>query len=336
MKVCVYGLGAVGGLLAARLGRSGAEVSAVARGRTLAAVRERGLTLTETSGEVHTVAVRAAEEPAQLGPQDVVILAVKTTALPEVAPRVAPLLHRDTVLLPAVNGLPWWFFHGLDHDVRLETTDPAGPHGRLSELLPVERVLGCVLYLSASVPAPGTVRHGAGEGIVVGEPTGGADSARLSAVVELLRAGGFSVEASERVQRDVWYKLWGNMTMNPLSAVTGATLDRLVDEPGVRAFASACMREAAEVGTRVGLPIPGEPEERHAVSRQLGAHRTSMLQDAEAGRPLELDALLGSVAELARATDVPTPHIDTLLGMARLFAASHGLGPATDAGAAPR
>ena len=336
MKVCVYGLGAVGGLLAARLGLGGADVSAVTRGRALAAVRERGLVLTETSGEVRTAAVRAVEEPAELGPQDVVILAVKATALPEVAPHIAPLLHRETVLLPAMNGLPWWFFHGLDHDVRLEATDPAGPHGRVSELLPVERVLGCVLYLSASVPAPGGVRHGAGEGIVVGEPTGGADSARLSAVVELLRTGGFSVEVSERIQRDVWFKLWGNMTMNPLSAITGATLDRLVDEPGVRAFATACMREAAEVGTRIGLPLPGDPEERHAVSRRLGAHKTSMLQDSEAGRPLELDALIGSVAELARATRVHTPHIDTLVGMARLFAESHGLAPTTGGGSAIR
>jgi 2-dehydropantoate 2-reductase len=328
MRICVYGLGAVGGLVAARLARSGVPVSAVARGATLEAVRGRGgLVLAEGPDAERSapIPVTVAADPAALGVQDVVVIALKATALPAAAPSIARLAGPDTVLVPVMNGIPWWFFHGLGHDVRLESTDPGGA---VSAALPAGRVVGGVLHLSASCPEPGVVRHPAGEGVILGEPRGGG-SDRVEAVAGPLRRAGFEVQVSDRIQREVWYKLWGNMTMNPLSALTGATMDRILDDPLVRGVASACMREAAEVGARIGLPIGADPEERHAVTRRLGAVRTSMLQDVEAGRPVELDALVTSVAELARHVGVPTPGIDGLLGLARLSAQVRGLYPDT-------
>ncbi|GAA2409305.1 2-dehydropantoate 2-reductase [Actinomadura vinacea] len=328
MRICVYGLGAVGGLIAARLARSGVPVSAVARGATLEAVRERGgLVLAEgADGERSApIPVTAAADPDALGVQDVVVIAVKATALPAAAPSIARLTGPDTVLVPALNGIPWWFFHGLGHDVRLESTDPGGA---VSAALPAGRVVGSVVHLSAACPEPGVVRNPAGERIILGEPCGGG-SDRVESVAGPLRRAGFEVEVSDRVQRDVWFKLWGNMTMNPLSALTGATSDRILDDPLVRGLASACMREAAEVGARIGLPIDADPEERHAVTRGLGAIRTSMLQDVDAGRPIELDALVTSVTELGRRVGVPTPAIDGLLGLTRLSAQVRGLYPAT-------
>ncbi|MFC4055047.1 2-dehydropantoate 2-reductase [Actinomadura syzygii] len=325
MTFCVFGLGAVGGLIAARLARSGVPVAGVARGATLAAIRERGgLVLAEgPDGEPSApIPLTATDDPAGLGPQDVVVVAVKTTALLSAAPAIARVIGPDTVIVPAMNGLPWWFFHGLGHDIRLEATDP---DGTLSRSLPADQVVGAVLHLAASCPEPGVVRHPAGERVILGDPAGG--SARAEPVAAALRRAGFEVETADRIQRAVWYKLWGNMTLNPLSVITGATMDRILDDPLARGFATACMREAAEVGARIGLPIDTDPEDRHAVSRGLGAVRTSMLQDAEAGRPVELDALVAAVTELGRAVGVPTPSVDALLGLARLNARVRGLYP---------
>ncbi|TYK44624.1 2-dehydropantoate 2-reductase [Actinomadura decatromicini] len=325
MRICVFGLGAVGGLIAARLARSGVPVAGVARGATLGAIRERGgLVLAEgPDGEPSApIPLTVTGDPAELGPQDVVIVAVKATALPSAAPAIARVVGPDTAIVPAMNGLPWWFFHGLGHDIRLESTDP---DGTLSRLLPAGQVVGAVLHLAASCPEPGVVRRPAGERIILGDPAGG--SARAEPVAAALRGAGFEVETADRIQRAVWYKLWGNMTMNPLSVITGATMDRILDDPLARGFATACMREAAEVGARIGLPIDTDPEERHTVSRGLGAVRTSMLQDAEAGRPVELDALVAAVTELGRAVGVPTPSVDALFGLARLNARVRGLYP---------
>ena len=331
MRIGIVGLGAVGGFLGARLAASGAaEVCALARGATLAAVRARGLTLLERDADgverTTTAAVRVADDPAALGPQDLVIVAVKTTALAEVAPRIAPMLGDRTALLSAMNGVPWWFFEGLGGRPAGLALDSVDPGGAVGAALPASRVLGAVTHLSASTPEPGVVRHGQGRRLIVGEPSG-ASTPRLERVVGVLRAAGFEAEASARIQRDVWFKLWGNMTMNPVSAITGATGDRLLDDPLVRGFLSQAMREAAEVGARIGLPIDIDPEERHAVTRRLGAFRTSMLQDIEAGRPVELDALVGAVREIAQALGVATPTIDGLLGLARLHARVRGLYP---------
>ena len=328
MKFCIVGLGAIGGLFAARLAAAGHEVSALARGATLEAVRRDGLTLAEGAPgheQRQRFAIRASDDPSALGPQDVVVIAVKTTGLASVANNVAALLGPDTAVLSAMNGVPWWFFHGLAPAlarIRLESVDPGR---RISRAIPAERVVGCVTHLSAAAPAPGTVRSVAGNRLIVGEPAGGAATPRAAGIAAALREAGFEVEEAAVIQQEIWFKLWGNMTMNPISALTGATGERILDDDHVRSFMSRCMVEAAAIGQRIGLPIHQSPEQRHAVTRKLGAFRTSMLQDVDAGRPVELDALVASVMEIGHQLAVPTANIDALFGLARLQAQVRGL-----------
>jgi 2-dehydropantoate 2-reductase len=322
-RVCVVGAGAIGTFLGAHLARSGSEVSALARGATAAALRAHGFRL-EEGGAVLTAPVRVAEETSELRPQDLVVLAVKGPALPGLADQVRPLLGPDTVVLTAMNGVPWWFFHGLGgpHDgAPVRAVDPGG---RIAAAIPVRHVIGCVVHATCSVREPGLVRHGFGRGLIIGEPAGGV-SARVSALADRLTAAGFETTVSRRIQADVWYKLWGNMTMNPMSALTGATCDRLLDDPLLERFTLAIMAEAAAIGERIGCPIHQSGEDRNAVTRKLGAFKTSMLQDVEAGRPLEIDGLLTAVSEIGRRVDVPTPSTDALLGLTRVFAAGRGL-----------
>ncbi len=328
MKTCIVGLGAIGGFVAHRLVEGGQPVSALARGATLAAVRRNGLVLRDAADPERgrAVSIAASDSPAELGPQDLVVLAVKTTALPSIPASIAPLLGPDTVVLSAMNGVPWWFFHGLGErwqGTRLEATDA---DGSLSHAVPPARVVGCVVHMSASMPEPGVVRHAFGDRFIVGEP-GGGSTPRLAAVADLLRAARLQVEVSPRIELDVWLKLWGNMTMNPVSALTGATMDRILDDPLLRRFVSDAMVEARAIGDALGLPITMTPEERHVITRKLGAVRTSMLQDVDAGRPIELDALIGSVSEMGRLVGVDTPNIDVLLGLTRLFGRVRGLVP---------
>lgn len=327
-KICVYGLGAIGGLMAARLANAGHEVSAIARGATREAVAREGLQLMTASGAVQAP-IRTAADPADLGPQDLVILSVKTTALPEVARHIAPLLGGATTVLSAMNGIPWWFLHGLQQapaGLRLDAVDAGGI---VAKAIPPERVLGCVTHLSAAVETPGRVRHVAGNRLIVGEPTGGAASQRAQAVIGLLQQAGFEVESASSIQQEIWFKLWGNMTVNPVSFLTAATGDRILDDTWVRQFMSRCMLEAREIGERLGLPIHADPEERHGVTRKLGAFKTSMLQDLECRKPIELDALVGAVIELGRQVRIPTPNLETLFGLARLKAQQLGLYPST-------
>ena len=330
MKIGIVGAGAIGGLFGYRLAQAGVEVSVLARGATLAALARDRLRLRD-GNELRTAAVRASDSPATLGVQDLIVIAVKAPALPAVAPTLAPMIGSDTLVLSAMNGIPWWFFDGLPlpkealrHTMlRLPSVDPDGV---LRRSLPAERTLGCVVHLSVAVPEPGIVEPRMGNSLIVGEPDGSL-SQRLETLTALLRRAGFDVETSARIQRDVWFKLWGNMTMNPLSAITNATADRILDDELVRAFASRCMREAAQVGAAIGLPIDADPEERHAVTRGLGRLRTSMQNDVEARRPVELDALVGAVRDIARIAGVATPEIDTLFGLARLHARVLGLYP---------
>ena len=328
MKFCIVGLGAIGGLLAARLAGAGHEVSALARGATLAVVQREGLTLVEGAAgheQRRQVPIRVSNNPAALGPQDVIIVAVKTTALPDVADSVAALLGPETAVLSAMNGVPWWFFHGLAPELAQMNLQSVDPDGRISRAIPAQRVVGCVTHLSAATPAAGTVRSVAGNRLIVGEPSGAATTPRTLAIVAALREAGFDVESAVSIQQEIWFKLWGNMTMNPISALTGATSDRILDDVHVRGFMSRCMVEAAQIGERIGLPIAQDPEQRHALTRKLGAFRTSMLQDMSAGRPLELNALVASVIEIGRQVAVPTPNIDALFGIARLQAQVRGL-----------
>ena len=323
MKFCVFGLGAIGGFVAARLAMAGHPVSALARGATLAAVREHGLRLQSQAGE-QAVQIEVSDSPARLAGADVVVLAVKTTALPAVARAISPMLGPDTVVLSAMNGVPWWFFQGLGErwrDTRLAATDP---DGALARAITPERVVGCVVHMAASCPQPGVVRQAFGERFILGEP-GGAATARLSAIAQAFAQAGLQVETDAHIEQAVWLKLWGNMTMNPLSAITGATMDRLLDDPLLYRFISSAMTEAARIGEQYGLPITMTPDERNVITRKLGAFKTSMLQDVEAARPIELDALVGAVVEMAQLAGVAAPAIEALMGLTRVFAQGRGL-----------
>lgn len=325
MRVCILGAGAVGGFIGTRLARGGeCEVSAIARGETLRALRMHGWRLRQ-GGELLQAPVQASDDPAALGEQDLVVIAVKGQALPQVARSVAPLLGPKTVVLPAMNGVPWWFAQTIPAlgGQALQSVDPGGT---IAATLPIGRVLGCVVHSSTATPEPGLVEHRMGQGLIVGEP-GGGPSERVSRVAGLLRRAGFDVTESADVRQDIWYKLWGNMTMNPVSAITGATVDRVLDDDLVREFCCAAMREAAAIGQRIGCAIDQTPEDRNELARKLGRFKTSMLQDVEAGRPIELDALVTVVREIAGRVEVATPFIDALLGLARLFGRVHGLYP---------
>ena len=323
MKVCVVGAGAIGTFLGVHLAKSGCEVSALARGRTLAAVRAAGLRL-QQDGALLTAPVRTAEDGAALGRQDLVVVAVKGPSLPGAAALVSPLLGPDTVVLPAMNGVPWWFFHGLGGAHDGAAVRAVDPDGRVAAAIPLRHVIGCVVHATCSMVEPGLGRNGFGRGLIVGEPDG-AISSRVTALAGRLDAAGFETTVSKRIQADVWYKLWGNMTMNPMSALTGATCDRLLDDPLLDRFTLAVMAEAAAIGEKIGCPIRQSGEERNAVTRKLGAFKTSMLQDVEAGKPLEIDALLTAVSEIGGRVGVATPSTDALLGLTRVFAAGRGL-----------
>lgn len=321
MRVCIVGAGAIGGWIGARLGSRlpahRVRLSALARGNTLAALRRDGLVLRGSEGVVG-VPVHASDDPRELGPQDLIVLAVKAPALAAVAPAVAALMADPTRVLVAMNGVPWWFFDGLGgpcEGLRLRSVDP---DGRLKAAIPSHRVIGCVVHASCRVDAPGVIHHVQGDGLVIGQPDG-RGSPDLQSTAELLSDAGFKLTVADRIQRDIWFKLWGNLTMNPLSALTGATCDRILDDDAVRDFTSAVMREAGLIGQHIGCPIDQQPEERHAITRKLGAFKTSMLQDREAGRPMEIDAIVGAVQDVARHLGLATPNIDLLAGLARLM-----------------
>jgi 2-dehydropantoate 2-reductase len=326
LKVCVVGAGAIGGFLGTHLALEGsARVAALARGATLAALRERGWRLEHNGTLLQAPLAAASDDAVELGAQDLVIITVKSPALPALAARLAPLLTPDTLVLSAMNGVPWWFSCGIAA-LGARPLASVDPGGGIAATLPLRQVIGCVVRASAAVGAPGVSVHGSGRELIIGEAQGG-ESARVRALAALLTRAGFEVTCSARIRYDIWYKLWGNMTANPVSALTGATTERLQADALVREFCSAAMREAAAVGARIGCDIRESPEERHAVTRKLGAFKTSMLQDVEAQRAIELDALVGAVREIAERVGVATPMIDALFGLTRLFGRVHGLYP---------
>ena len=323
MKICIYGAGAIGGWIGARLAAIGEPVSVVARGATLAALQTHGLRLQQAEGLLQ-VPVQAADNAAALGVQDLVVVAVKAPALAEVARDIAPLLGPHTIVLTAMNGVPWWFFQGFGGAYAGTSLKAVDASGAIAAAIPARHVVGCVVHASCALQAPGVVQHHFGNKLILGEPSG-QQTERAKALAALLKRAGFEAPLSEQIQRDTWYKLWGNMTVNPVSALTGATTDLILDDPLVRDFISQVMREAKEIGARIGIPIDQQPEDRHAVTRKLGAFKTSMLQDVEAGKPVELDALVTVVQELGVLTAVPTPFTDALLGLARLQSRVKGL-----------
>lgn len=326
MKVCIVGAGAIGGYLGTRLALAGeCEVSVYARGATLAALREHGWRLHQAGGLLSAEVRVASDDAGDIGPQDLVVIAVKGPALQQVAQAIAPLIGPRTVLLPAMNGVPWWFNRGIAAlgDEPLASVDPGG---LIAAALPLAQVLGCVVHASASTTGPGRVEHRMGRGLIIGEPDGGL-STRAEPLAALFEHAGFQATVSPKIRQDIWYKLWGNLTTNPVSAITGASTDRILDDPLVRAFCIAAMQEASDVGACIGCAIAESPEDRHVITRKLGAFKTSMLQDAEAGRALEIDSIVAAVHEIALRVDVPTPNIDALLGLARLYGRVRGLYP---------
>jgi 2-dehydropantoate 2-reductase len=332
MKVCIYGAGAIGGWIGVHLAQTGHDVSVVARGATLEALQKNGLQCVQTqSPEARLKAkVQVSALPADLGTQDLVVVAVKAPAMADVAQGIAPLLGPNTMVLTAMNGVPWWFFQGFGDKLQGATLNTIDPDGRIAKAIPAHHVVGCVVHSSCSLDGPGVVRHHFGQGLILGEPAeqNGKVSTRVQQLVADLQAAGFNASASAQIQKDVWYKLWGNMTVNPISAFTGATTDLILKDDLVRDFVSKIMLEAKAIGEKIGIPIAQTPEDRHAVTMKLGAFKTSMLQDVEAGKTVELDALVSVVRELGQITQVSTPYTDALLGLSRLHASVHGLYPA--------
>ena len=324
MKVCIVGAGAIGSCIGAKIAHSrGAQVSALARGDTLRALKTFGWRM-QAAKEVIQAPVHASASAEKLGQQDVVILAVKGQALTSVARDIAPLLGAETIVVPAMNGVPWWFCAGLPgFEQPLDSVDPGGV---ATTAISRQRVVGCVVHFNAAVVEPGLVQHRAGNRLIIGEATGGS-SERVTRLADVLSSAGFEVLQSANVRYDIWYKLWGNLTMNPVSALTGATIDKIQGDPLVKAFCSRAMREAALVGASIGCSIDQTPDDRHAITARLGAFKTSMLQDVEARRPIELDGIVTVVYEIARRQNIDTPAIDALLGLTRLFGRQHGLYP---------
>jgi 2-dehydropantoate 2-reductase len=322
-NVTIYGAGAIGGWIGAKLALAGCAVSVVARGETLAAVQAQGLRL-QTGDHTVAVPVRASSDPATLGIQDLVVVAVKAPAMASVAQAIGPLLGPDTIVLTAMNGVPWWFFEGFGGALAGTRLRAVDPDGAIARAIPGRQIVGCVVHASCSLNGPGFVRHHFGNKLIIGEPSG-QKTARVQQLAALLDKAGHEAVVSDQIQKDAWYKLWGNMTVNPVSAMTGATTDLILNDDLVRGFISSVMLEAKEIGARIGIPIDQQPEDRHQVTRKLGAFKTSMLQDVEAGRPVELDALVTVVKELGALTQVPTPFTDALLGLSRLHARMRGL-----------
>lgn len=323
MKICIFGAGAIGGYMGAKLAKAGADVSLVARGPHLAAIRDKGLTLIE-EGERFTVPVTASEDPAELGPQDYVIITLKAHSVPPVVDRMQPLIGDGTTIVSGVNGVPWWYFHGLEGplaETQLESVDPGGAQWRG---FGPDRVLGCVVYPAAEVIEPGTIRHIEGNRFSLGEPSG-EKSDRAMRLSQALNSVGLKAPVRPRIRDEIWVKLWGNLSFNPISALTHATLDVLCTDSGTRAVARAMMVEAQEIAEKLGVKFPIDVDRRIDGGAAVGAHRTSMLQDLDAGRPMEIDALVTAVQELGRLTQTPTPTIDTVLALIRLRARSAGL-----------
>jgi 2-dehydropantoate 2-reductase len=326
VKICLVGAGAIGGFLGTRLALdAGNAVAALARGATLVSLRDHGWRLRQNGELLQAPVAMASDDPRDLGAQDLVVLALKAQALPGLAPSLAPLLAADTIVMPAMNGVPWWFGAGVAAlgTQPLESVDPGGG---IAAAVPFKSVVGCVVHASAATTEPGVTTLRMGRGLIVGEPAGG-DSARVARLGETLKRAGFEVTCSPRIRYDIWYKLWGNMTMNPVSALTGATTDRLLDDELVRTFCARAMQEAAAVGARIGCDVRESADDRQAVTRKLGVFKTSMLQDVEASRTLELDALVGAVREIGQRVGVATPMIDALFGLTRLFGQVRGLYP---------
>ena len=316
MRICIFGAGSIGGYLGAELTSARFDVTLIARGPHLRAVREHGLTLL-IGDERKVVNVACTDDPAEVGPQDYVIITLKAQSVSPIVDRMAPLLGPDTTVVTAQNGILWWYFHKLVgpwEDHQLASADPAG---RIWQTLKPERALGCVVYPSCEIVEPGVIRHTAGNRFMLGEPDG-SKSQRALALSEALTAAGFKAPVRPRIRDDIWLKLLGNASFNPVSVLTQGTLQQMCEDQGVRVVIRNIMLEARAVGEKLGVRFKVDVETRIGWGADVGAHKTSMLQDFERGRQLELDALVASVAEMGRLVGVPTPTTDTVLALVRL------------------
>jgi 2-dehydropantoate 2-reductase len=313
MKICIYGAGAIGGYLGVMLNQSGAEVALIARGSHLEAIKARGLTVRMQGGE-KVARMRATSDPAELGPQDYVIITLKSHQAWEVADQMAPLLGPETAVVTAQNGIPWWYFHGFEGqyaNLQLQSVDPDGRQWRA---IGPERAIGCTVYPAAEIVEPGVIKHVYGDRFGFGEPTR-EETERARRLVEVFEAGGLKAKIHPEIRNDIWLKLWGNLCFNPISALTRATLDVVATDSGTRMVSRRMMEEAEKIARRIGVHFRVDIERRINGAAAVGAHRTSMLQDLDKGRPLEIDALLTVVQELGRLVDVETPTIDAVLAL---------------------
>ena len=325
MKIAIFGAGAIGGYLAVKLHQAGAEVTVIARGPHLAAMREKGLTL-KSEGQTTTVRLPATHKAAEAGPQDHVIVTLKANGLPGAAPEIAKLMGPETSLVTGINGIPYWYFYGLEGPWRDHVVESVDPGGRLWQLLPPSRVIGCIVYPAAEVIEPGVIEHTYGNRFSLGEPDG-SKSARIEALTQLFAKAGLKAPVRSNIRDEIWVKLWGNLAFNPLSALTCSTLDRLAFRSDLRPVARAMMEEAAQVAEALGARFAVSIDKRIDGAGEVGVHKTSMLQDLERGRPMEIDALLGAVVELGALVGKPVPLCQAVLAMLRERARQAGLYP---------
>ena len=323
MKIAIFGAGAIGGYMGAKLTQAAAaDVTLIARGPHLRAMQEHGLKLLEAEGET-IVHPQLAADGVEAGPQDVVVLALKAHSITPALESIKPLLGPDTAVLTAQNGVPWWYFYKLPgpyEDRRLESVDPGG---RIWEEIGPQRVIGCVVYPACEIIEPGVIQHIEDTRFSLGEPDG-SRSERVTALAQALIAAGLRAPVRARLRGEMWVKLWGNVALNPISALTRATLDQICGDPLTRAFARAVMVESEAIATALGEKMPVDVDARLNGAEAVGAHKTSMLQDLELGRPMEIGAIVGAVVELSQLTGVAAPNLEAVYGMVRLLAQSAG------------
>jgi 2-dehydropantoate 2-reductase len=325
MKLAIFGAGAIGGYLAVKLHQAGADVTVIARGPHLAAMRANGLTL-KSGGETVNARIPCTDKAEDAGPQDYVIVTLKANGLVPAAPQIARLMGPDTALVTGINGIPYWYFYGVEGPWRDRVVESVDPGGTLWQLLPPRQTIGAIVYPAAEVIEPGVIEHTYGNRFTLGEPDG-SKSARVEALAQMMARAGLKAPVRTNIRDEIWVKLWGNLAFNPLSALTASTLDRLAFRPDLRAVARAMMEEAAAVGEALGAKFAVSLDKRIDGAGEVGVHKTSMLQDLERGRPMEIDALLGAVVELADLTAKPVPLCRAILALVRERARQAGCYP---------
>ncbi len=323
MKICIFGSGAIGGYIGVELQRAGADVSLIARGPHLAAMKDNGVKLIK-DGEEHVVHPRCTDDPSELGPQDYIIVCLKAHSVPGVVDDMQPLLGPDTTVVTAVNGIPYWYFYKDGSEAEGTTLETVDPGAKQWNGLGPERAIGCVVYPATEVVEPGVIKHVYGDKFPLGEPDG-SQSPRVIALSEAMQEAGLRAPVLDRIRDEIWLKLWGNVSFNPISALTLETLDNIAHDPETRAVARNMMLEAQKIGQRIGVNFRVDVDRRINGAGKVGAHKTSMLQDLEAGRPMEIDALVSSVQEMGAKLGVATPSIDTVLALVKQRAGQAGL-----------